>query len=838
MTGTHPHDGGDSLLLTGIVALLADGRDHPFDDIVATLADHLPDDPDEADAIVGEALEDHPRFTTLDDERWLDLYAILDGRCFTHRLTGLEIAIAAIPLLPDIDIPLLPFDDEIPFTDGTDGSIVFGDEDEGAGIDEQLAEALGGGGLAGPEGWLGDAAEGTLVALRLTGEGVTCRPADADPALTPATADAISRTFAALVDNDDCVDLVQLVLSWLLSDPDTLRSPHEPLTDLLDAAGLESRGDSVGRLGSGWLTPFERARAMRRAFNERMYDFDQCCHDALALAEGVFAGRIQDAPPREVARELSHGNVAEAFAAAMFAHARGTLELDAKGVLGFTDQLLSQARGAEAVGALYLESVAYEFLGQTIDAEDAARAALRADPAHPAANEAMAGYHDDRGDAARALECLRRAGVPEDDPQAQRLRATTLLSAPKVGRNDPCPCGSGRKFKVCCADRPRIPSDLRFGWLYEKALAYATHPARRGVITHLAAHTLELAGSDESPAVRAATDRRLAELAVFDDGMLEQFLERRGPLLPPGEADTATGWLDRRLAMFEVLDVQAGEGLHLRDMRTGETVWAIERVGSEDVAAGELVTARLLPDGDELRLGGPVMGVPLRLRESVLELTGDPDVDACDWAEWIGYAEAPPETQNREGEKIVLCTTRYRVPDAGAARAALAGALDADDDGDRLVEHVEVDGERLVRGFVSVDGDEVVVFANSVERAERLKALVEDLIPGVVLIEEARKTPDDIRQGAAPPGLAALDEPVPPEAADALAEYLADYARRWVDQEVPALGGLTPRQALDDPTRREDLMAILRDIEKGERFARPGAGGMPISVVRAELGLD
>lgn len=23
--------------------------------------------------------------------------------------------------------------------------------------------------------------------------------------------------------------------------------------------------------------------------------------------------------------------------------------------------------------------------------------------------------------------------------------------APKVGRNDPCPCGSGKKFKKCCA---------------------------------------------------------------------------------------------------------------------------------------------------------------------------------------------------------------------------------------------------------------------------------------------------------------------------------------------------------------------------------------------------
>jgi len=28
--------------------------------------------------------------------------------------------------------------------------------------------------------------------------------------------------------------------------------------------------------------------------------------------------------------------------------------------------------------------------------------------------------------------------------------ATSVHKQPKVGRNDPCPCGSGRKFKKCC----------------------------------------------------------------------------------------------------------------------------------------------------------------------------------------------------------------------------------------------------------------------------------------------------------------------------------------------------------------------------------------------------
>ncbi len=28
-----------------------------------------------------------------------------------------------------------------------------------------------------------------------------------------------------------------------------------------------------------------------------------------------------------------------------------------------------------------------------------------------------------------------------------------VREAPKVGRNDPCPCGSGKKFKKCCANK-------------------------------------------------------------------------------------------------------------------------------------------------------------------------------------------------------------------------------------------------------------------------------------------------------------------------------------------------------------------------------------------------
>ena len=43
---------------------------------------------------------------------------------------------------------------------------------------------------------------------------------------------------------------------------------------------------------------------------------------------------------------------------------------------------------------------------------------------------------------------------PEDDFEDYEIVPdnTPLVLGPKIGRNDPCPCGSGKKFKKCCMD--------------------------------------------------------------------------------------------------------------------------------------------------------------------------------------------------------------------------------------------------------------------------------------------------------------------------------------------------------------------------------------------------
>ena len=39
---------------------------------------------------------------------------------------------------------------------------------------------------------------------------------------------------------------------------------------------------------------------------------------------------------------------------------------------------------------------------------------------------------------------------PEQDQEVPDIQISFRRDTPKVGRNEPCPCGSGKKYKNCC----------------------------------------------------------------------------------------------------------------------------------------------------------------------------------------------------------------------------------------------------------------------------------------------------------------------------------------------------------------------------------------------------
>ncbi len=74
---------------------------------------------------------------------------------------------------------------------------------------------------------------------------------------------------------------------------------------------------------------------------------------------------------------------------------------------------------------------------------------------------------------AKSLEPAALDALPADDTETVGEAFTVRRVADKIGRNDACPCGSGKKYKKCCADkdaeREKAPS-LRAGFTRDELL--------------------------------------------------------------------------------------------------------------------------------------------------------------------------------------------------------------------------------------------------------------------------------------------------------------------------------------------------------------------------------
>jgi hypothetical protein len=202
-----------------------------------------------------------------------------------------------------------------------------------------------------------------------------------------------------------------------------------------------------------------------------------------------------------------------------------------------------------------------------------------------------------------------------------------------------------------------------------------------------------------------------------------------------------------------------------------------------------------------------------------------------------------------EGEPILLVTASYRLADPAGAGRALARTLREDEDG-VFTESVVRRGRDWTRGTIRIAGETATIDANSKKRADRLVRTLLRAAPGTRLIKREERGPEEAldeyrasaEDGGDPGEL--LDPAEHPELQDVLDRMLRDFERRWVDEQIPALGGRTPRDAVRDPAGRREVLALLDDMEWETRRAASHAkdrggsgGGMDPGRLRELLGL-
>ena len=195
---------------------------------------------------------------------------------------------------------------------------------------------------------------------------------------------------------------------------------------------------------------------------------------------------------------------------------------------------------------------------------------------------------------------------------------------------------------------------------------------------------------------------------------------------------------------------------------------------------------------------------------------------------------APPVLQNTEGEPLVLCSATLTGGEVDALTAALDTAYARDEDEPRWIEHVTTQGMERIRATIAIEGAAVRVETNSEPRMDRVLHTLLTLQPGLVVQTQTRRPAEDLQEAMsrAPGGVpAGTLDPNDPAVADALEQFTRTHEQAWLDEPIPALSGVTPREAAADPTRRPDLTRLL------DSFGPAAPGAMDPDRLRDQLGL-
>ena len=450
-----------------------------------------------------------------------------------------------------------------------------------------------------------------------------------------------------------------------------------------------------------------------------------------------------------------------------------------------------------------------------------------------------------------------------------------------IGRNDPCPCGSGKKYKRCCLQKEAPAPGAWTAGERDSALARLMRFARRTELDgDRAAAELTFWGKRLerlTPAeAREAMDFEQSrfgfhEWLVFDcplhggGTIVERFLAREGGGLRSGERRYLERMRLSHLRPYEIQAVRLDEGLELLDLWANKRVRVRERLATRQLVQWDVLAARVIlgPDGEPILDGSPYL-YPTSAKELILRvlrrlsrsLRGKlPRRDEATFFKSIGMAfhdlwlelvarRPLPTSVTAEGDEVVLCRAVFDVCDRSALEAALANhpELKREDDGSYawLADSADEAGFRRGFGMFVLEKGRVVLETMSRQRAERGRALLEGAAGPAVAY---RATSHESVQRALerrPARRARPDDEVPPEAAAEIVQaFYEGHYRGWLDEPLPALAGRTPREAVGLKSARPKVIALLKDMENlSARERLEGRPAYDFGWMRGELGLE
>lgn len=205
---------------------------------------------------------------------------------------------------------------------------------------------------------------------------------------------------------------------------------------------------------------------------------------------------------------------------------------------------------------------------------------------------------------------------------------------PKVGRNDPCPCGSGKKYKHCHLpiEEAAQADQLRLRRAVDTLMVKIVDAAQGQVDAIPAAfarfwdgkYTVDQMEQLDELEGRGA-ERFLTWFAFdypLDDG--RTLVERMAagedtPDLTDDETRLLAAWAPVRLRPYVVASVAKGQGLRATDLLDGGEFEVEDHAASRRIDPSDVLVAHLVPAGASYYIGGAAAHLTPDTREMLAE---------------------------------------------------------------------------------------------------------------------------------------------------------------------------------------------------------------------------
>lgn len=205
-------------------------------------------------------------------------------------------------------------------------------------------------------------------------------------------------------------------------------------------------------------------------------------------------------------------------------------------------------------------------------------------------------------------------GKAQGIPVPSAAASSPLIRSAKVGRNEPCPCGSGKKYKKCCLEKepssPPPPQSVTTpleARLLRRLAEYVERPRYREA-REVAWTFYTGSGPSEIEGLEEAATQQFLDWFIHDyrlssgKTLIEEFAEAWAHDFSRKEREMILEWSRSHISLYEVLAVHPERAeVFFRDLITGKELVIQDASASRSLVKWDLVATRVVSVEETLR---------------------------------------------------------------------------------------------------------------------------------------------------------------------------------------------------------------------------------------------